>query len=289
MENTTEPPLRDVAALTRAVEKVFRKLVRLLLGRISLKKLQEMLQTIFVEESEAKLAKDQPRKIISMSELAVLTGFDTRTINKIRTNDSYSKPFHTAEGFLREITPECSVIDVWESDAKYLDAKTGKPKVLKLKGSEDSFEALVADSVSTRGITSGSFLRRLKSSKSVVVDEDKGEVRMIDDAYTPFDREGQMATVSVGLAAVCNLVETIIFNVNAATPEEANLYQRGSWTHRLGKADKEKLRATVTPFLKEQDHRARDILRTFEQASFEPGQMTAGISMFYFEEEIPEK
>lgn len=289
MENTSEPPLRDVAVLTRAVEKVFRKLVRLLLGRMSLKKLQEILQTIFVEESEARLTKDEPRKIISMSELAVLTGFDTRTINKIRANDAYLKPFYMAEGFLREITPECSLIDVWESHSKYQDSKTGKPKVLKLKGAEDSFEALVADAVSTRGVTAGSFLRRLKSSKSVVVDEEKGEVRMIDDAYTPFDREGQMATVSVGMAAVCNLVETIIFNVNAPTPEEAKLYQRGSWTHRLRKADKEKLRAIVTPFLKEQDHRARDVLRSFEQESFETDQMTAGISMFYFEEEIPEK
>lgn len=289
MENTTELPLRDVAVLTRAVEKVFRKLVRLLLGRISLKKLQEMLQTIFVEESEAKLRKEESGKTISMSELAVFTGFDTRTISKIRADDAYMKPFHTAEGFLREITPECSVIDVWESHSKYQDAKTGKPKVLKLKGPEDSFEALVADAVSTRGVTAGSFLRRLKSCKSVVVDEERGEVRMIDHAYTPFDKKGQLATVSVGMAAVCNLVETIIFNVNAPTPEEAKLYQRGCWTHRLRKADKEKLRAIVSPFLKQQDQRARAVLRSFEQGSFESNQMTAGISMFYFEEELPEK
>lgn len=289
MVNTPEPPLRDVAVLTRAVEKVFRKLVRLLLGRISLKKLQEMLQTIFVEESEAKFRKDEPRKTISMSELAVLTGLDTRTINNIRANDAYLKPFHTAEGFLREITPECSVIDVWESHAKYQDPETGKPKVLKLKGTEDSFEALIGDAISTRGVTAGSFLRRLKSNRSVVVNDEKGEVRMIDDAYTPFDREGQLATVSVGMAAVCNLVETIIFNVNAPTPEEAKLYQRGSWTHRLRKQDKEELRTVVTSFLKQQDHEARDILRSFEQESFELNQMTAGISMFYFEEEIPER
>src|SRR5690554_3578087 len=118
MENTTELPLRDVAVLTRAVEKVFRKLVRLLIGRISLKKLQEMLQIIFVEESEAKLRQDQPGKAVSMSALAVLTGFDTRTITKIKADEAYLKPFHTEERFLREITPECSVLDVWESHSK---------------------------------------------------------------------------------------------------------------------------------------------------------------------------
>ena len=34
----------DVAILTLAVENVFRKLIRLLIGKISLKKLQEMVQ-----------------------------------------------------------------------------------------------------------------------------------------------------------------------------------------------------------------------------------------------------
>ena len=285
MQYTTEPALREVAILTRAVEKVFRKLVRLLLGRISLKKLQEMLQIIFVEESEARLRKDEPGKSVSMSSLAVFTGFDTRSINKIRADEGYMKPFYTAEGFLSEITPECSVLDVWESHAKYRDPITGKPKILKIKGSEDSFEALVGDAVATRGVTAGSFLRRLKSNRSVVINEEKNEVRMIDEAYTPFDREDQIGTVSVGLAAVCNLVETITQNVNAKNPGDATFYQRGCWTHRLRKADKETLRALVTPFLKEKDQEARDFLRPFEQDDVELNQMTAGISMFYFEEE----
>jgi hypothetical protein len=47
--------LPDVAILTLAVDNVFRKLIRLLIGKISLKKLQEMIQIIFVEETEAKL------------------------------------------------------------------------------------------------------------------------------------------------------------------------------------------------------------------------------------------
>jgi len=57
---TNEVNLPDVAILTRAVESVFRKLIRLLLGKISLKKLQEMIQVIFVEEAEAKLRLESP-------------------------------------------------------------------------------------------------------------------------------------------------------------------------------------------------------------------------------------
>ena len=52
-----EGPLKEAAILTRAVENVFRKLIRLLVGRMSLTKLQEMIRIIFVEESELKLKK----------------------------------------------------------------------------------------------------------------------------------------------------------------------------------------------------------------------------------------
>ena len=43
----------DVAILMLAVENVFKKLIRLLVGKISLKTLQEMVQVIFVEKAEA--------------------------------------------------------------------------------------------------------------------------------------------------------------------------------------------------------------------------------------------
>jgi len=60
MTTASEPVLPDVAILTHAVEIVFRKLIRMLIGKISLKKLQEMIQIIFVEEAEAKLKLENP-------------------------------------------------------------------------------------------------------------------------------------------------------------------------------------------------------------------------------------
>ena len=79
----------DVAILTLAVENVFRKLIRLLIGKISLKKLQEMIQVIFVEEAEANLKKERPGKNVALSTLAVITGIDTRTLTRIKSKDSY--------------------------------------------------------------------------------------------------------------------------------------------------------------------------------------------------------
>ena len=277
--------LPDVAILTLAVENVFRKLIRLLLGKISLKKLQEMLQVIFVEEAEAKLKKETPGKNVPLSTLAVVTGFDTRTITKIKGKDSYLKPFHKEKRFLSEITPECSVLDVWESSAKYLNSKSGKPKILPIKGASPSFESLISDSNSTRGVTVKSFLQRLEASKSIELDKTNNTVRMIDKRYTPFGSKDHTEHAKIGMAAVGNLVDTIAHNLRTEPEDGESFYQQGCWTNRLNRTDIRKLRGLIRKFLLKTDERARKIIKPFEQDTVTGDQVTAGISFFYFEEE----
>lgn len=277
--------LPDVAILTQAVENVFRKLIRLLVGKISLKKLQEMIQMIFVEEAEAKLSLERPGKNVPLSTLAVVTGFDTRTLTRIKSKESYMKPFHEEKRFLSEITPECSVLDVWESSSKYRDTTTGKPRVLPIRGSETSFETLISDSNSTRGVTVASFLHRLEASKSIVIDKASNQVRMIDKRYTPFESTDQTENAKIGMAAVGNLVDTISHNLKAPSQGQESFYQQGCWTNRLNQADAEKLRKVAKKFLLKTDEKARKTIKPFEQDEAGRDQVTAGISMFYFEEE----
>jgi hypothetical protein len=284
MATPSEAVLGDVAILTRAVEIVFRKLIRMLIGKISLKKLQEMIQVIFVEEAEAKLKLEKPGKNVPLSTLAVVTGFDTRTLTKIKGKESYLRPFYEEKRFLSKITPECSVLDVWESSAKYRDSKSGKPKILAIKGPKTSFESLISDSNSTRGVTVTSFLQRLEASKSVVVDKANNRVRMIDKRYTPFESEDQTENAKIGMAAVGNLVDTITHNLNAPSQNGESFYQQGCWTNRLDKNECKKLRGIVKKFLLKTDKRARKLMKPFEQDVVSNDQVTAGISMFYFEE-----
>lgn len=285
MATHSKENLADVAILTRAVESVFRKLIRMLVGKISLKKLQEMIRIIFVEEAEAMLKQEAPGKNVPLSTLAVVTGFDTRTLTKIKAREGYQKPFHEEKRFLSQITPECSVLDVWESTQKYRDSKSGKPKVLPIRGQGTSFESLISDSNSTRGVTVTSFLHRLETSKSIVVDKANNSVRMIDKRYTPFDSEDQTENARIGMAAVGNLVDTIRYNLSAPSQGEESFYQRGCWTNRLDVNDREKLRKIVKKFLEKTDERARKIIKPFEQDRVANDQVTAGISLFYFEEE----
>lgn len=286
MTTSRKDDLGDVAILTLAVENVFRKLIRLLVGKISLKKLQEMIQVIFVEEAEAKLKKEKPGRNVPLSTLAIVTGIDTRTLTNVKSKETYLKPFHEEKRFLREITPECSVLDVWESNETYKHPVTGKPLVLAISGSKPSFESLISDSNSTRGVTAKSFLQRLEVSKSIVVDRAQNSVRMINKRYTPFGSQAQTENARIGMAAVGNLVDTIAHNVKVPSENGESFYQRGCWTNRLDKDDCKNLRELIRKFLSKTDEKARKILKPFEQKAVGSGQVTAGISLFYFEEKF---
>ncbi len=108
---------------------------------------------------------------------------------------------------------------------------------------------------------------------------------MIDKRYTPFESEDQTEIAKIGMAAVGNLVETITHNLNAPSQNRESFYQRGCWTNRLDRSESEKLRKIVKKFLLKTDERARKIMKPFEQDAVGNDQVTAGISMFYFEEE----
>ena len=285
MPTPSEAALPDIAILTRAIEIVFRKLIRMLIGKISLKKLQDMVQAIFVEEAEAKLKLESPGKNVPLSILAVVSGFDTRTLIKIKSREGYLKPFHEEKRFLSEITPECSVLDLWESSPEYRDSKTGKPKTLAIRGPKASFESLIRASSTTRGVTVASFLQRLEASNSILIDKANNTVQMIDKRYTPFESEDQTENAKIGMAAVGNLVDTINHNLKALSEGKESFYQKGCWTNRMDKQECAKLRRLIKKFLLKTDERARKIIKPFEQEMVNKDQITAGISMFYFEEE----
>ena len=89
------------------------------------------------------------------------------------------------------------------------------------------------------------------------------------------------------MAAVGNLLDTITHNLNAPGEHGESFYQRGCWTNRLDKKDRSRLRETIRKFLEGTDEKARKLMKPFEQESAGHDQVTAGVSLFYFEEEYP--
>jgi hypothetical protein len=274
----------EAAVLTRAIENLFRKLIRFLIGRVSLVSLQELIRYVFVEEIENKLRSESPTKNIPLTQLALLSGLDTRTLTKIRNSKNYRRPFHQEVTFLREFAPGASILDVWGSKPPYMDETSGEPRALFISGSSPSFEELFEESGKSRGVTYQSLLQRLVESGAVSMDAVHNEVSLILKSYLPSDARDKLGAIELGFAAVGNMVDTVTRNITALDSGEERLYQRGAWTFRLNEQNKSGLRVELRNLLEMTDSSARKIIEKYEDAYVNQDHITAGVSIFYFEE-----
>jgi hypothetical protein len=282
----SEKNLPEAAILTRAVENVFRKLIRFLVGKISLVKLQEMIRFIYVEESERKLRRERPHTDVALTRLAFLTGLDTRTLSKTRSNERYRKPLYKESRFIKAMTPGSCVLDVWISTPKFLDKKTGKPAILPLYGEDASFEMLVKEAVNSRGVTAQSILASLVENQEVAFDEPSGCVELLQKIQAPFKAGNEWGVFEIGMLQVGSLLDTIFHNFLVTKNGGETFYDRGCWTHRLSCKKRFEFRETIKKFLEDSDEKARVEIEQFEESSSSEEQLTAGIFMYYFEEKI---
>lgn len=279
------PAIRDVSILTRAIEKIFRRLIRMLIGKISLKKLQEMIQIIFIEETEAKLKKESPGKSVALGDIALQTGFDTRTIKKIRTYIARSKPIHQDDSFLDGFMPMFKVFDLWMNDARFFDPKTRKPRRLKIEGEESSFSELVKLAIQSRGLTSQAVLKRLKEIDVVDIEASTGTV-ILKQEDNVFISKDDIDLLEVGLTAIGNLAGTVGHNIENHLNEDARYFQRGSWNYQFNPENIDRVRSTIHKYLRKMDAQSRELISSLAETESQKGQVTAGISMFYFEEDL---
>jgi hypothetical protein len=273
----------DVAILSRAVENVFRKLIRLLIGKMSLKKLQEMIQLIFIEETEAKLKREAPGKNVALGDIALQTGVDTRTIKKTREYIAVSNPIHKDDRFLDGFMPLFKVFDLWMNDIRFFDAETGKPRQLTIEGDGASFSELVKMAIQSRGLTARAVLRRLKEIDVVKVDKSNSTV-VLTQQDNVFISKDNLDLLEVGLTAVGNLISTVHHNVQNNLNEDARYFQRGSWNYQFSPDNIEHVRSVIHRYLRKTDTKSRELISSLAEAESQKGQLTAGISMFYFEE-----
>lgn len=278
-----KPELRDISILTLAVERVFRKLIRMLVGKMSLKKLQEMIQIIFIEEAEAKLKQEAPGKNVALGDIALQTGVDTRTIKRIRTYIATSKPIHQDDVFLDGFMPLFKVFDLWMNDKKFFDSESGKPRRLEIEGNGTGFSQLVKAAIQSRGLTVQAVLKRLKEIDVVEVDAQAGTV-VLKQEDNVFISKDDLDLLEVGLTAIGNLVNTVNHNIQNHLDEKAKYFQRGSWNYQFSPENIDHVRKTIHRYLRKMDSQSRDLISSLAESENRNDQLTAGISMFYFEE-----
>jgi len=287
MPNDKEPRIQDLEVFVRAVENVLRRLIRFLVGRISLLKLNEMVRTIYIQEAERQLKSERPTKNVSLTRLAVLTGIDTRTLTKVRNSEEYWVPVHKAKRFLKEMTPEMCVLDVWSGDARFLNPKSGEPKPLKISDGSNSFEQLVNEAVSSRGITSQSLLDKLISNGAIRLTEEPNEVELVDTFFGPFRSGDAIGALDAGLSCVAHQMQTVFHNHAAVSEGKKPFYDQIWFTSRLDPKNRLKLQKTLYSVLEDAHSKVYEVLSSVEEKTISDNQLLAGVGMFYFES-LPE-
>jgi len=274
--------LQDVAILTQAIENVFRKLIRILVGRISLLKLQEMINFIYVEEAEKKLKREFQKANVPLTKLALMTGLDSRTVANIRNRIENSGHLYE-QLFLKELTPESAIVEAW---VKLTDSappsKSADRSTLKYGDDESDFEKLMRSTISSRGITSQSIIQRLVASRSVIQDKKKKTIKLVVKKFSPYLSRDEPQIFNAAFTAISNLISTAENNIKAA-PED-RLFQRQVWTFRLPTRDKLNFRQQMRSFLEAMELRAKEKIGHWELDSGIDEIISAGVGIYYFEE-----
>lgn len=274
MPKVTDARLQEADLLARAVENVFRKLIRFLVGRISLVKLQEMIRFIYIDETEKKLKAENPGKNVPLTRLALNTGLDTRTLTRVREQLYQGDPQYEPQ-FLAELTPESAVVEAW--------ANLGGDQTVLEYGSEDAdFEKLVRATISTRGITIQSIIKRLVDTQSIEQDKANHRLTLLVDHFSPYLSDDEPNMINAAFSAVSNLLTTIEFNVEV-TPDD-RLFQRQTWTFRLSPDDRVEFRSNMRAMLEQWEEKSMQAIEPWEMASYGDELLTAGVGFYYFEE-----
>lgn len=71
----------DAKSITHFLSRVFRKVVRLVIGSVSLPALYDILKAIYVEEAQTKLLREGSKP--TKSAIALITGLDTRVVTSV--------------------------------------------------------------------------------------------------------------------------------------------------------------------------------------------------------------
>jgi hypothetical protein len=265
----------DARSITHYLGQVFRKVVRLVIGSVSLPALVDILKNLYVEEAQRKLEREGSKP--TKSAIALMTGLDTRVVSALMDQDD-------AEVQSQNVNPEHSLIDMWSSDPLFRDPDTGQPASLPIVGKGRTFQTLVLRSIG-RNVTVKTVIGRLLASGNVrVMQEDVEKVELLSLIYSPISSDKAKQT-EVGLIEASRVLTAVIHNMRS--DPEVRVPQQGRWTYRLDPSRYKEFRKRARTLLDKQIREGEMLLEEFEEAAKETGQITVGIGWYQWGDRDP--
>ena len=231
----------DGKSITNLLSRVFRKVVRLVIGTVSFPALVDILKAIYVEEAQKKLIREGTKP--TKSALALITGMDTRVVSSVSAQD-LSKTIQT-----QNVNPENALIDMWSSDPFFQNPKTGKPAALPIAGRGRTFQGLVLRSIG-RNITVKTVMDRLLAWGSIQVNRNEIEtVELISQTYLPLS-DDRVKHIEIGFLESSRVLGAVIHNMNCEV--DVRVPQQGRWTYRLNPVKYKEFRRKARQLLDKQ-------------------------------------
>lgn len=273
----------EVAVIGRGVESVLRRLVRFLVGKISLVKLRELIDVLYVEELEEKFRSEHPDGRVSLALMALNTGLDTRMIHRIRNHPGYRRSLVEESEFFHTVSPAASLLHLWSTDLRFIDEDSGRPKPLAITGGGASVEALAKTLKIPRGVTINSIIELLEHSESIRVDRDKGLATLRSSQYLPPPDKDREGALEIGFVSISRLIDTVMANLESSSTDD-RLLQRQYWIYQVPPHKLESLRAEGRQALENSKQRVCEVLAKYDQTFESPNQVSVGFGLYWFED-----
>ena len=266
----------DAKSITHFLSRVFRKVVRLVIGTVSLPALTDILKAIYVEEAQKKLEREGSKS--TKSAIALMTGLDTRVVSTLMAQDL------EAAMQVQSVNPENALIDMWSSDPFFQDPNSGNPADLPISGRGRTFQGLVLKSIG-RNITVKTVMDRLLAWGAIEVNRgDIDTVVLVSKTYLPLT-DDRIKHTEIGLLEASRVLGAVIHNMTA--DPKTRVPQQGRWTYRLSPDRYQEFRMRTRDLLAKQIKEGESLLEEFEEATKQPGQVTVGIGWYQWGDHEP--
>ena len=267
MENTSSE------VLTRAVARILRPLVRLLLRQgVSFNAASDLLKELYVDVATRDFAIAGRKQ--SVSRISTLTGLTRKEVRRIQAaggidlgtvNQQYNRAARVLTGWIRE--------------PAFLDAR-GRPAALPFEGAAPSFADLVRR-------FSGDIPPRAIADELIRVGAVKrlrdGRLKLVERAYVPEKNVDEKIRI-LG-TDVADLIRTIDHNIYGPAPP---FFQRKVAYDAVPAADLDRVRAALAPLAQGALEAMDRVLAGYDTdpagGGDEPGRCRAGVGIYYFEE-----
>lgn len=270
---TCENSERLVRAVSRIADAIARIFCPFIQGTVIVDIMRRSVLKYAYEEILAGRSGDEKEKKITLTELALKSGLDTRTIRK------YSEvPLRASQEY---ISAEAALLNHWAKDPKLRNPVSGKPMDLPIRGADGSFEGLVMRYMG-RGVSPKFIVEHLEKHGCVEA-YNKNWVRLINPNWLLIeDKESDI--LDYGSRSLVGLAESVHHNLTSRQESDEKWVERRVYSLHVPQTRAAEARKALNDLLRKHMDEVAACVRAYEGDSADESAGFVGTGVYYWEE-----